>query len=291
MKLLKKIKQIKTIKNDKNDKEATKKKKRIGFLYQESIKFLPTDKMSSDFPMSDRFFQNLFFIHTNKVTVRHSHVTGKIIGYAHEYCNLEIRENYYTIPVIAHNQFRFDFFLFLKGLRPSVWETTDIKIGGKNPTDVSFAIIENQVRFIDTIKYYQPSLASLASSITDVEKENVRKNCRRFLAEKLMFLTEDKEKWVLDYLPSGKGMIPYQMITDFESLKITQKDVFFDRKDCYSCLKKKTISEEEYENVKKFFTLLRLKTLGDMNRIYNFQNTLILCEIFEQRSCLLEKLF
>ena len=68
-------------------------------------------------------------------------MTGKIIGFAHKYCNLQIRENYYTIPVIAHKQFRFDFFLFLKGLRPSVWETTDINIGRKNPTDVNYAII------------------------------------------------------------------------------------------------------------------------------------------------------
>ena len=41
----------------------------------------------------------------------------------------------------------------------------------------------------------------------------------------------------------------------------------------------------------KNIKLLRLKTLGDMNRIYNFQDTLILCEIFEQRASLLEKLF
>ena len=37
--------------------------------------------------------------------------------------------------------------------------------------------------------------------------------------------------------------------------------------------------------------LLRLKTLGDMSRIYNFQDTMILCEIFEQRASLLEKNF
>ena len=92
--------------------------------------------------------------------------------------------------MIAQNQFRFDFFLFLKGLRPSVWETTDINIGGKNPTSVNFAVIQNQVRFIDTVKYYQQSLASLASSMTDIERANVRKNCRKFLAEKLMFLTD-----------------------------------------------------------------------------------------------------
>ena len=37
--------------------------------------------------------------------------------------------------------------------------------------------------------------------------------------------------------------------------------------------------------------MLTLKTLGDMNRIYNFQDTFILCEIFEQRASQLEKLF
>ena len=79
---------------------------------------------------------------------------------------------------------------------------------------------------IDTVKYFQQSLGSLAYSMTDVERENVRKVCRRFLAEKLMFLTDEDEKWVLDYLSSGKGMIPYQMITDFDSLQIVPEDGF-----------------------------------------------------------------
>ena len=36
---------------------------------------------------------------------------------------------------------------------------------------------------------------------------------------------------------------------------------------------------------------MRLKTFGDLNRIYNFQDTAILCEIFEERASLLQKLF
>ena len=43
--------------------------------------------------------------------------------------------------------------------------------------------------------------------------------------------------------------------------------------------------------MKRFFTVLRLKTLEDLNRIYNFQDTAILCEIFEERATLLQKLF
>ena len=43
-----------------------------------------------------------------------------------------------------------------------------------------------------------------------------------------MFLNEENEKWILDYLGSGKGMIPYQLITDFESLNIRPgKEIFF----------------------------------------------------------------
>ena len=163
----------------------------------------------------------------NQTVIHHSRVTGKIIGYAHDFCNQKCKENYCTIPVIAHNQFRFDFFLFLKGIRPSVWECSDISIGGKNPIDVNFAIIKNQVRFIDTVKYFHQSLGSLADSMTDTERDHVRNICRKFLADKLLFLNDANKKWILDYLASGKGMIPYQLINDFESLNIRPEKEFF----------------------------------------------------------------
>lgn len=80
--------------------------------------------------------------------------------------------------------------MVLKVIGASVWETSNISIGGKNPTDVNFAIIQNQ--------YFQQNLASLADSMTELERQNVQKNCRRFLAEKLLFFTEEQENWVLD---------------------------------------------------------------------------------------------
>ena len=36
---------------------------------------------------------------------------------------------------------------------------------------------------------------------------------------------------------------------------------------------------------------MKLKNVGGLNKIYNFQDTIILCEIFEQHSEHLEKLF
>ena len=46
---------------------------------------------------------------------------------------------------------------------------------------------------------------------------------------------------------SGKGMIPYQMITDFDLLKKEPKKDFFKKEDFYSELKEKDISDEEYQ--------------------------------------------
>ena len=76
--------------------------------------FIPTDKVKGDFPISDKFLSNMIAIVKNQTVNHHSHVTGKIIGYAHDFCNQKCKENYHTIPVIAHNRFRFDVFLFFK---------------------------------------------------------------------------------------------------------------------------------------------------------------------------------
>ena len=66
--------------------------------------------------------------------------------------------------------------------------------------------------------------------MTDTQRENIKRICGRFLSE-------EDENWILEYLASGKGMIPYQMITDFNSFEIMPKDEFFEYDDFYSCLK------------------------------------------------------
>ena len=51
------------------------------------------------------------------------------------------------------------------------------------------------------------------------------------------------------------------------------------------------MAPEEYENVKKNYQAMKLKNLGQLNKICNFQDTIILCEISEQHSEHLQKLF
>ena len=46
-----------------------------------------------------------------------------------------------------------------------------------------------------------------------------------------MLLREKDEEWVLYYFSPGKGMIPYQMITNFDLLETSPENEFFEKKD------------------------------------------------------------
>ena len=74
-------------------------------------------------------------------------------------------------------------FLFLKkGLRLGAGWRTNLSLGGSNLTNINYANIGEQIKFIDTIKYYQQSLAVLDAAMTETEQQNTKKQCRKFIA-------------------------------------------------------------------------------------------------------------
>ena len=117
----------------------------------------PINKFVVDTMLSSRFPESVSNLMYNKHAICHSHITGEIIGYAHSFCIFRVRQNKSNISVIAHNLFGFDFFFLLKRISLSVWKTTNLFIGGSNLTNISFANIGEQVKFINTMKYYQQS--------------------------------------------------------------------------------------------------------------------------------------
>ena len=125
-------------------------------------------------------FESIHQIINVKVHLHHSHVTGEVIGYAHDFCNLKVRENKGVISCIAHNFFVFDIYFFLKAIRLSAWKTKDINIGGTGLTNVSFASID-QLKLIDTMKYFQTSLRKLAKTLSTDEKHGIQKLIEQFL--------------------------------------------------------------------------------------------------------------
>ena len=88
------------------------------FVYQRIMKF-PQNKFEFETVAANDLFENVHKIINVKVHLHHSHVTGEVIGYAHDFCNLKVRENKGVISCIAHNFFGFDIYFFLKAIRLS----------------------------------------------------------------------------------------------------------------------------------------------------------------------------
>ena len=133
----------------------------------------PQNKFEFETVASKDLFENVHKIINVKVHLHHSHVKVEVIGYAHNFCNLKVRENKDVISCIAHNFFGFDIYFFLKVIRLSAWKTKDINIGGTGLTNVSFASID-QLKLIDTMKYFQTSLGKLAETLSADEKRAIQ---------------------------------------------------------------------------------------------------------------------
>ena len=52
-------------------------------------------------------------------------------------------------------------FYFIKSYRASAWGSKDLNFGGNNLTNINFG---NEIKFIDTLKYYQKRLGELTST-------------------------------------------------------------------------------------------------------------------------------
>ena len=171
-----------------------------------------------------------------------------------------------------------------------VWRTKNLRIGGKGINNLNYANIGDQIKFIDTIKFYQEPLSKIAKNTEPSEKENIKKSLIVFLEThpkycfKYNLLSFENKMWVVNYLSSGKGVIPYESIKKWEDLKKSPKTDFFEKTKFYSSLKTTTISDQEYKDVNKMFCLMKMQELSDLNVLYNFQNTIMFCEIFVNRA-------
>ena len=120
------------------------------------------------------FFENIHRLINVKILLHHSYVTGKIYGYAHDFCNMKVRENQNQFSCIAHNFFRFDMCFLIKGIRLSVWGTKYVNIGGTGLKNINFVSLGSQVKFIDTMEYFLTSLGQLSSTLDESKKVELK---------------------------------------------------------------------------------------------------------------------
>ena len=129
------------------------------FVYDMLVYFPSSDIQYGTFTTSS-FLINVHCLIKMKNHLHHSQITGKILGYAHDFCNKKVTEkSALDIPVIAHNSFGFDLYYFIKGYIASAWCSEELNIGGANLTQINFSNITAEIKFIYNLKILPKKLS------------------------------------------------------------------------------------------------------------------------------------
>ena len=160
-----------------------------GCVYDEIVCF-PSSDIDYETIITNKFFTNVHRLIRVKFHLHHSHITGKIFGYAHDFCNRTcIEKSTPEIPFVAHNSFGFDLFYFMKAYIASASCSKALNIGGTNFTQANYGNISREIRLINYLKFYQRSLGELSSTLTAEEKIAIKKLAKKSLNEHFYFST------------------------------------------------------------------------------------------------------
>ena len=137
----------------------------------------------------------------------HCHFTGKYRGAAHRNCNLQCRKPM-IIPVIFHNLQGYDAHLFIKQLSkikgdftciPSTEEkyisfSKKVKVDEYQNKDGKTVSLNMELRFIDSFKFLQTSLANLVKNLQPDDFVNTKEIFKREQVDLLILLYQNSMK-------------------------------------------------------------------------------------------------
>ena len=199
----------------------------------------------------------------------HCHFTGKYRGATHNKCNLKCRKPR-TLPVIFHNLQGYDAHLFIKQLYrlegdleciPSTEEkyitfNKKIKVDEINGADITF-----EIRFIDSFKFLQTSLANLVSNLSPNDFHNTKHAFKSSTS-----------------LLTRKGVYPYDYVSSLDKLSEIQLPP---KEEFYSKLNDEDISDEDYQHAVHVWNTFGCKTIKDYHNLYLKSDVLLLADVFE----------
>ena len=211
----------------------------------------------------------------------HCHFTGQYRGAAHNKCNLMCKKPK-VLPVIFHNLQGYDAHLFIKQLArlegkldciPSTEEkyisfSKTIKVGEFKDCSGSSFDVKFEIRFLDSFKFLQTSLANLVSNLQPGD----------FINTKHAFKSNTS-------LLTRKGVYPYDYVSSLDKLSETQLPP---KEEFYSKLNDEHISDEDYKHAIRVWDTLGCKTIKDYHDIYLKSDVLLLADVFEnfRKTCL-----
>ena len=212
----------------------------------------------------------------------HCHFTGKYRGAAHSRCNLNARKPL-LIPVIFHNLQGYDVHLFIKELAALRGEFSCIPSTEEKYISFSKEFkfdeyicrrsgrmrnLKFEIRFIDSFKFLQTSLANLVSNLQPQDFIN----SRDIFKENTDLLTR-------------KGVFPYDYVSSIHKLDEKQLPP---KEEFYSKLNDENISDEDYQHALNVFHTFNCKSIRDYHDLYLKSDVLLLSDVFEnfRKTCL-----
>ena len=212
----------------------------------------------------------------------HCHFTGKYRGAAHNKCNLDCRK-LKVLPVIFHNLQGYDAHLFIKQLArlpgdlnciPSTEEkyisfSKSIKVDEYRSNKSGLMVpINFEIRFLDSFKFLQTSLANLVSNLSPDDFKNTRNAFKKNVE-----------------LLTRKGVYPYDYVSSLEKLSET---CLPPKEEFYSKLNDEDISDEDYQHAINVWNTFGCKTIRDYHDLYLKSDVLLLADVLEnfRKTCL-----
>ena len=212
----------------------------------------------------------------------HCHFTGQYRGAAHNKCNLMCKKSL-VLPVIFHNLRGYDAHLFIKQLAklegnltciPSTEEkyisfSKSIQVGEYYCVKLGkMCSLYFEIRFLDSFKFLQTSLANLVSNLSQDDFHNTKevfKSNTELLTRKLVY--------------------PYDYVSSFEKLLETQLPP---KKEFYSQLNDEDISDDDYQHAIQVWNTFKCKSIKDYHNLYLKSDVLLLSDVFEnfRKTCL-----
>ena len=205
----------------------------------------------------------------------HCHFTGKYRGAAHNSCNLQCRKPM-ILPVLFHNLQGYDAHLFIKQLSrlpgdltciPSTEEKyisfskkikVDEYISRRTGETVSLYF---EIRFIDSFKFLQTSLANLVSNLQPDDFINTKE----IFKENVELLTRT-------------GVYPCDYITSIETLSETHLPP---KEEFYSKLNDEGLTDSDYQHAINVWNKFQCQTIRDYHDLYLKSDVLLLADVFE----------
>ena len=108
------------IENNRNECKGPKFTPQIYVFVNQRLMDFPQGKFDYETLATIDFFESIHKIINVQIHLQHLHVTGKTYNYAHNFCNMKVRENQNQFSCITHNFLWFDMFFLTTGIRLSV---------------------------------------------------------------------------------------------------------------------------------------------------------------------------